>query len=238
MPIQKQRNGKYFKKQHKKRKYGRNMNKSTFRQIRPYGVKADPFPTRLHTRCKYAGSLTLTANATPRICGTESQFRLNSIYDPYQTGTGTTVVGHSTLANIYSFYQVKGAKVEIYFSNPSSDGMVCFASLNQAVALTGQQDSDNFVDSLVYSSDINNTGSQRKAFKFYVQPWSLGGLTKLEWLSNKGEWSSGIGANPSSGISLRLGCSGAVGSATIHVSIRIIYYTEFWGRQQLDTSSF
>lgn len=239
MPLAKQKGRKYFKSGHNKQKYGRKGNKSTFRQIRPYGVKADPFPTRLHTRCKYVGSVTLTASATAFVIGAENQFRLNSIYDPWQTGTGTTVVGHANLANLYSFYQVKGVKVEVVFSNPNDDGITAYCSLNQSTGLVGQSDAIALMDSLVYSSSINNTGSQKKRMNFYVKPWSLGGLTKQEWIANKGEWSSGISGNPSSGISLRVACSAqAGGSKTIHCVVKFIYYTEFWGRKQLDASSF
>lgn len=168
-----------------------------------------------------------------RVCGLEHLFRLNSIWDPDATLSGHTVVGHSNFAAIYAGYLVKGCKIEINFSNPSADGMVAFASLNQLVNLTSRSDLENYSNSLVYSSDINNTGAQTKKMRFYVKPWSLKGLSKLEWKANKGTHSSAINSNPSDPIYLRVATSGSAPSQTIHCSIRLLYYVEFFERKQL-----
>lgn len=239
MPNMKQMDKRsYFKKKRNIQKYGRKGKKNLFRQINPYGVKPDPFPTRLHTRCKYVDSYQITASSLPRTAGVESVYRLNSIYDPDFTYTGTTVIGHSNFDALYGRYTVKGAKIEIKWSNPTSDGMVCFASLNQARALEARTDKQNYASSLVYSTDLNNTGSQKNTMNFYVSPWSLVGLTKLEWMANKDIHSSPMGSNPSQTCFLRLACSGPVGSEKVHVSLKIIYYTEFYDRKQLDSTLF
>lgn len=219
-----------FKKFYRKRK-------PTFRAIRSYGVKPDPFPTRLHTRCKYVKALDLSSSATfTHTVGTENVFRLSSIYDPDYTGTGETVVGHTQFNSLYENYIVKGAKVEITFNDPSHDGVTCFASLNQTSALQGKDEAWCMQDSLTYSSNLNNTGSQKKRMNFYVNPWALRGLTKLEWMANKSDHSSALGSNPTQDIYLRVGCSGSTLGSTIRCSVKIIYYTEFFNRKQLTQS--
>lgn len=228
----------YYKKPYRSSSSYSVAKKPTFRAVRPYGVKPDPFPTRLHTRCKYIFSgILYSDNLAPRHAGTEQVFRLNSIYDPNLTGGGTTVVGYTTFASIYSSYIVKGAKVEVNFSNPELDGMVAFCSLNQTSALTANSDKANLCNSLVYSSDVNNTGSQVRRFNFYVKPWSLLGLSKLEWKANKSDHSASITTNPAKDILFRVATSSpTTPGKAIHVTLRIIYYVEFFNRKQLLTA--
>lgn len=238
MPKASQKSG-YFRKKKTQQKYGKKGNKNLFRQVRPYGVVPDPFPTRLHTRCKYIATKTMTASAaTAHTCGNEQVYRLTSIYDSDLTGTGETVVGHSNFNNLYEKYIVKGAKIEVKFSNPTADGMIAFCSLNQTALLQGKIDSWCMQDSLTYSSNLNNTGSQKHTFNFYVNPWSLRGLSKLEWMANKSDHSAALAANPTQDIYLRCAVSGKTLSSQMRISVKIIYYTEFFDRKQLTASTF
>lgn len=206
--------------------------------IRPYGVKSDPFPTRLHARCKYATTGSLSTNATATQLGSDITFRLNSIWDPYYPTGGSTVVGHSNFTALYNRYIVNGAKVEIVFTDPTSDGMTCFASLNQTNTLSGLYEKGALEQALVYSNQINNTGSQKNRMVFYIRPWSLVGLTKLEWLSNKTIHSSAMTTNPSQDLLLRINCACTTGGVqNIQYKIRILYYTEFFERRQLYSST-
>ena len=166
MPIAGKSGKKYFKRKHRERKYGRKENKSTFRAIRSYGIKPDPFPRVLHTRAKYADYKVLTTDSsTARTIGTEQRYSLVSVWDPDVTGTGLSVAGYTELAALYDNYIVKGCKIEIVWSNPEVDGMVCYASLNQKVALSTQTDNNAMANSLVYSTNLNNTGSQKQRMK-------------------------------------------------------------------------
>lgn len=213
--------------------------KPTFRAVRSYGIKPDPFPQRLHTRCKYAYSGSLTSDVTSiRHCGPEQVFRLSSIYDcNYTLPSGQTVVGWTDFAALYKRYIVKGAKIEVNFSNPEEDGMVAFCSLNQTTPLTAYSDKDNYQHSLVYSSDVNNTGSQTRRFSFYVKPWAMLGLSKLEWKANVTGHSASTTANPSKDIYFRIAVSSNTVNKKMHASVRIIYYVEFFERSQLSSST-
>lgn len=232
----------FHKRKMDKIKYGRKLNKDLFRSVRPYGIKPDPFPQRLNTRCKYAFGLKLTTSSTLDTVGTEQLFRLTSIYDPYATATGAnnrTVVGHSTFRTIYNNYIVNGAKVEIEFSNPEVDGLVGLASLNQTKALQAYTVRECNEQHLVYTTVLNNTGSQKKKMSFYVRPWSLIGLSKMEWIANKEDHSAGIDNDPVQPIYLRVGVANenAAVARTMHCSVRIIYYVTFFNRIQLESTS-
>lgn len=237
MPRLKKGGKKYFKRARKRQAYGKYGNKPTFRQIRPYGIKPDPFPRVLHTRCKWTYNYSQLSNAvTAFTCGNEQAFRINSIWDPDFTSTGSTVIGWTNFNALYDRYIVRGVKIELEFHDPNQDGVICYASLNQSATLQNQSDDVASGQSLVYSSVINNTGSQKKSFKFYVKPWSMLGLSKLEWMATKSTHTSIMNNNPADVIYLRTACSSPnTGGTTgqIRVSIRLIYYVEFYDRKQL-----
>lgn len=48
------------------------------------------------------------------------QFRINSIYDPYATGTGSQPLGHDQWATLYNRYRVFGMKYMVTFTNQES----------------------------------------------------------------------------------------------------------------------
>lgn len=227
----------YFKRKQEQQRFGKDGKKTLFRANKPYGIKPDPFPRSLHTRLKYTDFKTLTAGITADTSGTEQVYNLNSIWDPDFSGVGLTVVGHTPLKDIYSRYIVMGCKVEIVFTDPLSDGVICYASLNQSESTIGKGSAQIMGQMLTYSSVINNTGSQKKRFNFYVQPWSLVGLSKLEWLANKSTHSSLMSANPTQTCVLRVNCSGKAGSETVACRIKLIYYTELFERKQLAASA-
>lgn len=211
--------------------------KHLFQASNTYGVVPDPFPTRLLTRLKYVTKGELISNSIAiDTCGTEHVYRLTSIYDPYYGTGGTTVVGHSNYAAIYQRYIVYGAKVEIEFWDPQNDGGVPIVSLNQLSPVQNNTLKTIGEQSLTYTSIVNNSGAQKKKFSFYVKPWAMEGLSKLEWMANKSTRSATMSTSPSTDIYIRLGYASGVTSSAIQYSIRIIYYTELFDRYQLTSS--
>lgn len=235
------RNKKPFRKYQKKGKQWKHNNakgvKKVFRKGKTYGVNPDPFPTRLIMRLKFADEGILYSNALgTNTTGNEVVYRLNSIFDPNYSVGGTTVVGYVNVANLYERYIVVGAKVEITFYDPTNDSGVPAVSLNQTTPiqnLTVKQLGEN---ALTYTSIVNNTGSQKKVFNFYVKPWYLQGLSKLEWMANKSTKSALVTANPTDEIYIRLAYANYLTSVNIKYAIRIIYYTELFDRKQLGSS--
>lgn len=239
--VVKKRYGKrVFKRKAKKQAYGKSSR--LFRAGLNYGIKPDPFPARLHTRCKYIMDLNVNSSTTQGVVGgvTES-IRLNDIWDPYIGLSGannTTVVGHSQFVNLYNKYIVNGIKLEVQWSDPSADGLVGIVSLNQTATLASQTLRSVIEQSLTYTTAINNTGGQVKRMKFYVTPWSLQGLSKLEYKANAQNHSAGVSATPPNTVLARFGLCNASSTNTekMRLRVRVIMYTTFFDRKQLTSS--
>lgn len=215
--------------------------KPIFRQGKAYGVKPQPFPTRLHTRVVFSDVRYTSITSASTGLSDQYVYRLNSIWDPDQTGLGTTVKGWSALNAIYNKYIVKGAKVEVSFDDPTADGSVAFVSLSQRTGLAGITYKEILDVPTTYTSALNNSGSQRKKFKLYVTPWSQIGISKMEYLTNSDLYAAQMSANPSKEIILRCGSvannTGISTNVTMTMSLKITYYVMFYERNGLASSS-
>lgn len=210
--------------------------------VASYGVKAEPFPRVLYTRCKYATRLTLTQSIGADVAASNT-FRLNSIYDPDFTGSGRTVAGHANLANIYDQYWVMGAKVKVMFNDATVDGcrVGCRLRINGNNATSGENVRALMESPLTYMSGLNDTGSQKKTFSFYVRPWSLVGCSKLEYMANSSTYSSAIASNPAASSTCLLDVfvvNPNQTAASTNVVVQIIYYTKLYSRKELQSSAF
>lgn len=236
---------KVFKKGVKDIERGPYRDKKIFRSIQPYGIKPDWHPRVLQTRFKYSYHATLQTAATIEAFGIEQVFRLNSIYDANFTTIGPTannktVVGHVNIAQLYNRYIVLGAKVEVDFDDPSQDGLVCGCSLNQSFAMQSYTVRAVGEQFLTYTSALNNTGSQKKSYRFYVKPWAIQGLSKLEYMANKSTHSSAMNSNPTDDLYFRIAIANChdTAVATMKCNVRIIFYTQCYERIQLSSSTF
>jgi len=166
-----------------------------FRQSKPYGVKPHPFPRVLFSRAVFAESRKLSCSLGVAESHT---YRANSIWDPDYTGGGRTVNGWAALNSLYQRYLVLGCKVYLSFNNPTIDGIRVGYRLRTADSQTALgQDMRQIIDlPMTYTSGLNNTGSQKKTFAFYIKPWSLLGIDKLEYMANSSQYSSLMGGNP------------------------------------------
>lgn len=216
-----------------------------FRALNGYGVKPEPFPKRLFTRVKAGINVALTTAAITANSA-EHVFRLTSPWDPdYTTGAGSyTAQGWPELQGLYNRYIVLGAKYIVSFSNPTSDGLRVFISLNQT-GTTGGHTFDNLLNNpLTYFYALNNTGSQRKTFKGYVKPWSLTAdcMSKSAYKIDSNQlYSSTTGSNPASTTVLRVGVVGdssTAASQSVHVGVKIIYYVQLYDRKATTRSQF
>lgn len=213
---------------------------SNFKGVNSYGIKPEPFPRVLLTQAKYGAEGQLSVGSGVPYA-TSLTFRMNSIYDPYFAVGGQTVCGHAQLAAIYSSYLVLGAKVILSFTDPqNTDDLRCGYRLRVGggggtSGLTYQA----LIESpLTYMSGVANTGSQKKSFAFYVRPWQLHGISKLEYLANSSLFTSGMSANPTADNCLvdilAISPRGEVGN--IRYSITIKYYVKLFNRKYLTST--
>ena len=211
-----------------------------FKQGPSYNVKPEPFPRVLKTRMKYArnGSLSQSIQNT----SIRDTYRVNSLYDPFQSGVGATVVGHSNMAAIYSRYLITGCKIMIRFNNPSGDGMRVGVRLRvKAQSDTTSSTLQTLAEQpLTYISGLNNTGSQVKNMSFFVRPWTLMGLSKLEYMANTSSYSSAISSTPTKDEAWFdvFGVDPQNSSTNVSYTIRIIYYVSLYERKPLTSSVF
>lgn len=207
-----------------------------FKQINQYRIKPEPFPRVLVTRMKYASYGRLTTSVQDYSTGVT--FRLNSIWDPYYSGVGNTVVGWSNMDSIYKKYLVTGAKIYVSFNNPTTDGVRCGIRLRQINAETAiGKTTEQVIDQpLTYIGGINNTGSQKKDFSMFVRPWTLLGLSKLEYFANTSIYAPSLNANPATNHEAYMDIftlNQAQASSITDYLIKIVYYVQLFDRKPL-----
>lgn len=212
-----------------------------FKQIVPYGVKPEPFPRVLYTRCKFEDSYAFSQSTANLSVGW--QFRMNNIYDPQTATGGKTVTGHAQLAAIYGRYWVTGAKVIIKFNNPSVDGTRVGVRLltDNATSNIGTTLTTLCERPLTYISGLNDSGSQTKTFSFYIHPWTLCGVSKLEYLANSSTYSSVISGSPSALNDCMIEAflvNPDIASVSCRALVKVIYYVKLYNRNTLASSTF
>lgn len=213
----------------------------TFKSVDAYGIKPDPFPRCLLTKCRYAIA-GAQLNQTISDISVGNTYRLNSIYDPLYAAGGQTCVGHAQLASIYGKYWVMGAKVTVSFNNPEFDGLRvgCRLRIEAGTTAIGTQLYLIAQRPNTYVQGLNDSGSQRKTFNYYVKPWTLMGCSKLEYLANSSLYSSYISANPSVADSCLLDVFAVDPTKNVNsvdYSIKIEYYTKLYSRHPLVQST-
>lgn len=204
---------------------------------KPYGVKPEPFPRVLYTRAKFSDNITMTTSALG-VCDSRP-YRMGSIYDPRYSLGGNTVVGWSQLNAIYYRYWVMGIKVNVSFNNPTADGMrvgVLIRDGENGVGASGATLQRLSEMPRCYISGINNTGEQSKTFKFWLRPWQLVGVSKLEYLANSSKYASLMNNNPSTHCYIDIFAvndDASLPSANVSMVCKFTYYVKCYDRNQL-----
>lgn len=210
-----------------------------FKQINAYRIKPEPFPRVLYTRAKFGFEGLLTQTVAGVATGYE--FRMNSIYDPLASLGGRTVVGHANLAALYNNYLVVGAKVNVSFNNPDTDGcrIGCRIRVNNQNSVVGNNMQDITEKPMTYMAGLNDSGTQTKTMSFFIRPWTLMGLSKLEYMANRVGYSSAMNNNPTQDrakFDIFL-INPQTAAANVRVAVKIVYYVQCFDRIGLVSSS-
>jgi len=211
-----------------------------FRGVANYKVKPEPFPRVLLTRMKFAWADTITTAAAD--VSVVNAFRMNSIYSPDLTSGNRTTVGHATMLTIYERYWVMGARVRISFNNAEHDGMrVGYRILlDNNTGAFGQSVRQLSEQPLTYMDGINDSGSQKKTFQAYIKPWSLMGVSKLEYLANSSTYSSSLGANPAAVNDCQIQVfmvHPTQAASSVRCNVQIVYDVKLYNRKSLVSSA-
>lgn len=214
-----------------------------FKQINTYKVKPEPFPRVLYTKAKFGQiSFLTTPNSTNAAAVT---YRLNSIFDPVQNPHGQpfpskTVVGYQEMASLYNRYLVTGCKVSVRFYDPNAESIRVGVRLriDGEGAVNGVSQDSLVEQPLTYISGLSNSGKQIKSFNLYVKPYTLLGLSKLEYFANTTNYSSNIGSNPLVDRCYMdiFAVSGSAVSHAVSVAVKLTYYVQLYDRQYLSSS--
>lgn len=150
----------------------------------------NPFPQQYLAKLHYAHG-TGIAPATAHLAG-KITYRLNSIFDPDKSGTGHQPYQFDQLSGIYARSQVYGCKIDLEWTNPQGDGL--YVGYNLINPTNGGGVHGKTLDVIselpnVHCQPINNSGSQVKRMSLYVPLHKLNGITKAQFMANKGVYS-------------------------------------------------
>lgn len=196
--------------------------------------KGTPFPPLLRTQFKYVTRVIM--GAVSGSVGIQT-YRLNSLYDPDQTGTGTTPAWFSTLLNssTYTRYTVFGAEVRVRVVNTGSSPMdvAVYASTGTTTLSPELAGEAPFGQSAIVSSA--GGGSVMKTLTGKYRVAAVSGVTE-ETVRTESNFSSAYTGNPASGPFLHVSYQASDLSSTVNgvLRVKIIYHALLGG---LNTSS-
>lgn len=176
--------------------------------------------------CAYTAAPSLSEGAAG--AGALYQFRLNSLYDPDFTGTGTTASGYTNLSNMFGLFRVVKARVIVQCANTTGGTTICgfLVGLNGTV-------SSNFLllqhEPHATSRQMQgNTGGAHSLSKFdrTVNMSRVCGMTRAQYM-NEADFAHIGGANPARSVYLTCYMVGQSATAqTVQFNVRIIYEVE------------
>lgn len=168
------------------------------------------------------------------------RYVINSVYDPDPISLSNGILGYSQLAAIYNSYRVHAIKYDIDFVNRDNDVVptVYVAPLPAWTIDPGQNTTDNnnyIMTAYAKSKGLGVSGGMdRCKLKGYISMRKLFGSDQVKY---SGDFASAINNSPALKGYMVVGayCSNNdTFTAGISGEIRIIYYTEFYNRKQIN----
>ncbi len=203
---------------------------------------ADPFPARWKATLQFSQRSALTV-ATASAFGTESVYRLNSIFAPTFTPSATEQpYGYDQMSPLYERYIVRAVTINIQFTDPSADGLVVAAMVQPA---SGSQTLSG--KSIAYPhecpgcivANINNTGEQLANFRKRFTIAQIEGLSERDLVSTSSLYSAEIDASPTLCPWLRLAVASYNSTdttSTVRYTVTLSFEVELYNRVYLDSS--
>lgn len=240
MPITKRRT---FRKKPSSNKPKPNYNKLVTRGIGNVNVgmfSDQPFPARKHCKVVYSGSFNMSTNSLSTF-GTQQHMTLNGLFDPDVTGTGHQPIGFDQLMAIYARFKVRSTRVELTWTNPSSDGVQVaykLAPLNDVQNLTGLGYDHAQESRTVVVRPINNSGSQVVKQIFNVKGAMMCGLTHRQYADDANQLVGSSSQNPAKLYGFHAAICNPFDATvyTCQLSMRLIFDVDFYQRLTLPQS--
>lgn len=174
------------------------------------------------------GAVSATTNAVAY------NFRLNSLFDPDETGTGHQPYQYDQIAPLYARYIVYSCSYVVTFFDPSADGIY--------VGVKARRTADTPADAsgktlsflketkLVSAYPLNNTGSQKKVIKGTINLAKLFGITSAQYSAAavQDDYGALTSANPYFGAQLQVFLIDSNGNdQTVAFDIKLTYHGRF-----------
>jgi len=234
-------------------KRGRNAVKtSALNQRMPRGFLQNyndfsPLPNSMYTKFVYTGQGELSSVASQTYTGSAVEWRLNSIYDPCTSVTGTFnngCYGYGKLLSTtgpYTRYKVNGAMVEILIfdskGTDSDSNEICFKANvpNDPTTIAGVQPYNAESIPMCKVIRLADSGSQRRQIKQYFPMSQMFGWTKEQFRVDKDNttapWNNNPGSTPTFSIALA-NARGATTATSVMLRVKITYFVECYSRVQ------
>ncbi len=179
-------------------------------------LSAVPLPPRFRTKLRYSETATFTTGALG-VVGTGQLWRLNSLFDPNQTGVGHQPYGFDQLAAMYAKYLVRGAKWVITVMTPGasadifvhcqvadSDGFLTIVGLSPDAAL----ERSNVTTCILSPSGNTRTTSIHGTARIH----QIAGVTEQAYVGAESLYSALVTANPTKNYTLQIAASSPSGT--------------------------
>jgi hypothetical protein len=199
-------------------------------------------PRKLIRTLRYSETLTFTTGAAG-VVGTINLFRLNSLFDPNQTGVGHQPYGFDQLSLFYQQYIVHSFKVTLLANTIGSTAevAVCHALNSNAgfLSIAGMTLDRATEAPMVGTAMLGASGNVRaREITIKGNCWDLQGQTKAQYLDQVESNGAGVGSNPNVNLTLQVGIASYSGAAGEACSIQTIieYTSEFMQPVQMAQS--
>lgn len=201
-----------------------------------------PFPSALFTKLTYNDELSLSSTAGGLA---ENLFRLNSLYDPDQTGSGAqpryfdTLCGPNSGTAPYYNYRVHAAKVTVDFQStsitPNSLGQIWINAYTVSPPQTPQDARESPRTKVATIVNLaSGSGQSHKKLSFFVKMKDILGHTDLRDVKTAG---AAYNANPTDVANLQVAFMDSLGNSTnCTASVKIVYFCEFFALNAVSSS--
>lgn len=202
----------------------------TSKRIKPsqgYGTLVNKcnttMPAKFITRHTYNTPVVFSvtgAAVTPQV------FRGNSLYDPDQTGVGTTASGYTPMTTWYSYFRVYASSIEFTVANTGSYPVIYFcvpSRTSAAISITDAKSLPYYKEVIVAAKD---GGSSVRKLKVFAKGVTITGVNQTDF-----DVIGAVGSNPQQQWYWVTGAVSADGinASSVSVSNRITYFTEWSG---------
>lgn len=200
-----------------------------------------PFLPVLFKKMTYSETHKFTVGTSGLFSGIQ-RYKVNSLFDPDETGGGHQPAGFDILTQIYNRYKVNHVKITMKVMDPSQDGIAVGWMLtnpsNGSDSIGGGTIGDIKEKQQSGVVFVNNTGSQIRTKVISLPMHTIAGVTKLQFKADPDNYTGSAIGDPGNVCKIQFAAADINGgsSATVSVNIQLEFYTMWYQRKTLAQS--